>query len=166
MAQFCLPVTVAITWLTMGLLLEANMMSAHAESCACSGRPVVHPRHKARVLGQPCTSCRRAICERSLERVDSVHQLTTAHTIWCRLRHNQCWLPGLQCHSSNTLLFASFDHRCPIAPAQHLPCYPQDAGNGRGPHGNAVAPAHRVLGRRGKHSMGLPCTSLLCYGPS
>ncbi len=38
----------------MGLLLEANMMSIHAEGCQCAGRPAVHPRHNARALRQPC----------------------------------------------------------------------------------------------------------------
>ncbi|KAL0046440.1 hypothetical protein WJX82_000763 [Trebouxia sp. C0006] len=38
----------------MGLLLEANMMSIHAEGCPCAGRPAVHPRHNARALRQPC----------------------------------------------------------------------------------------------------------------
>ncbi|KAA6423823.1 MAG: endopeptidase clp chloroplast precursor [Trebouxia sp. A1-2] len=44
----------------MGMLLEANMMSIHAEGCQCAGRPAVHPRLNARALRQPCNTWQKS----------------------------------------------------------------------------------------------------------
>lgn len=132
----------------MGLLLEANMMSIHAEGCQCAGRPAVHPRHNARALRQPCNPRQKSstrqlsgTCRQRAFAHSGAHNLVQASSQ--PVLAPRCVQPLSTCSRVQLTISA------PEELAERLCTCSQDARNGWRSHGHAVAAAHCVFGGRG-----------------
>jgi len=147
---FCLPSRCDNCLAPMGLLLEANMMSIHAEGCPCAGRPAVHPRHNARALRQPCNPWQKSstrqlsgTCRQRAFAHSGAHNLVQASSQ--PVLAPRCVQPLSTCSQAQLTISALEEL------AERLCTCSQDARNGWRSHGHAVAAAHCVFGWRGPH---------------
>ena len=134
----------------MGLLLEASMMSIHAEGCQCAGRPAVHPRHNSRALRQPCNpwqkSSTRQVSRTCRQRASAhfgAHDLIQASSQ--PVLAPRCVLPLSTCSRVQLTISATEEL------AERACTCSQDPRNGWRPYGHAVAAADCVFGWRGSH---------------